>query len=384
MIMKYILIIPFFFCIEVFGQHGYYATETTSKSGVTIIDGGEILNAQVCQVKSGDRVVRFSPNDISEYGFKDSRVYFSKEIRISDSLKRVFLERLVKGKSSLYYFRGRNYKTFYLERNDSLVELRRYDKNLKSSFRENLEARMADLPGLSDAARIVAYRKNTLQKLIKWYNDGFVRPFPHFRFGIMAGGESTVANYIYKTEAVDVKILPFVNFKSDMGIVSGIFIDNPVALSNISYHSELYFSMHRYAYQTHMESVDGGASEVRDISFNSDISTLKLPMLLRYTYPSMKIRPFVNIGGIVAYNIKNKSSVYESGSVTGHPYVINLKEADLIPKFPAGFALGAGMEYKLTYRSSVFLEIRYDRLYGLSPNNTLNNSEFSIITSYNF
>ena len=61
-------------------------------------------NAQFIMVKSGDMETKYTPDQITEYGFKDGPVYKSKNISVSGQPKRVFLERIERGKLTLYYY----------------------------------------------------------------------------------------------------------------------------------------------------------------------------------------------------------------------------------------------------------------------------------------
>jgi len=65
----FLLSIPFSLC----AQTDYYIKDHTMTGGIDLIDGGDISNSMVCQVKNGNSVDKYSPNQISEYGFKDGR-----------------------------------------------------------------------------------------------------------------------------------------------------------------------------------------------------------------------------------------------------------------------------------------------------------------------
>ena len=109
-------LVLFFMPVVAYGQNEYYSIDSSIYVGVKLIDGGAILNSRICQVKKDGEVVEYSPYEVKEYGFKDGRVYVSKEIQLSDSSKRrVFLERLYKGKANLYYYRAKGIKTYYIE-----------------------------------------------------------------------------------------------------------------------------------------------------------------------------------------------------------------------------------------------------------------------------
>ncbi|MBT3208489.1 MAG: hypothetical protein HN704_07245 [Bacteroidetes bacterium] len=78
------------------GQNEYFATDSSKSIGINLIDGGDLTNSRMCQVKNGAQTTKYSPYELKEFGFKDGRVYISKEIQIADSSIRVFLKRLHK------------------------------------------------------------------------------------------------------------------------------------------------------------------------------------------------------------------------------------------------------------------------------------------------
>lgn len=96
----YILFLIVFFPILAFGQNEYFSTDSITSTGIKLIDGGDLINSKLCQVKKGDKIIEYTPYEVKEFGFKDGRVYVSKEIQVSDSTIKVFLERLYEGKTT--------------------------------------------------------------------------------------------------------------------------------------------------------------------------------------------------------------------------------------------------------------------------------------------
>jgi hypothetical protein len=56
----------------------------------------------------------------------------------------------------------------------------------------------------------------------------------------------------------------------------------------------------------------------------------------------------------------------------------------LVSDFMGGPALGGGFEYRLDFRRSLFLDFRYNRLYGVSTPKTMVFSEFLVTTGIPF
>ena len=50
----------------------------------------------------------------------------------------------------------------------------------------------------------------------------------------------------------------------------------------------------------------------KDLDFIANFTSLNVPVLLKYAYPSNKIRPFISVGINGTYFIKNKTLLYET------------------------------------------------------------------------
>lgn len=342
--------------------------------GVNLVDGRDLLNSRFCMMKMGDQIVRYTPYEVKEYGFKDGRVYLSKDIQTSDSVQRVFLERLEKGNTTLYYYKGKRNKTYFLEKDSILfVELPKRKEKRDITFRSNLQHITSDCPNVRDAAKLVNYNKKSLTNLITRYNNCELKPFPFFKYGLIIGYGTTK---LIPSSAIENEYINQLDFKYDGGFTIGLFVDNPILVSDFSLHAELYYSRHGFSYNKLIEN--------KDIDFVANISALKLPILIKYAYPSNKNRPFINAGGILAYNFKNDNSLYEASMTQNIIEIDDLKKTSLIYRNQVGYSIGGGLECKLNHKNFLFFELRYSKLYGLSDSGSLNNSEIHFITGINF
>lgn len=376
--MKYIVVIIILIYsipLDLIGQGNYYATDSSMTYNALLIDGGDALNFSICQVKKNNIINKYTPYEVKEFGFKNGRVYISKDIQISDSLKRVFLQRLVKGETTLYYYKGKNTKTYFIEKDSNLfIELPKHD-NIKESiiFKSNLLNITSDCPNISESINLVSYNKKSLSKLISRYNSGELKPFPSFRYGLLIGSGY---KKLVPSKSLESQYVNYLDFKYDGGFTVGLFIDNPILVSDFSLHTELSFSNHGFSYNKLIDN--------EDIDFVANISSLKLPLLIRYTYPSNMFRPFINLGGVVTFNIKNENLIYVT-TITEKIIEINdIKEISLIDRNQAGYSIGGGIEYIINYKNSIFIELRHNNNYGLSDSKSLNISEFKLITGINF
>ena len=353
------------------GQINYYKTADDMVSGINLLNAGEIKNAQVCQVITKNNLKAYSPYEVTEYGFKNGKTYVARDITLSGMEKRVFLERLVKGELTLYYYNQGHYQTYFIETDSAVLIEVPQKKGKKVVFREILDELTCTCVNVEDAVRFVSYNREAMTKLIERYNHCELKPFPHFRYGIFAGYEST--KLISDQSSSD---LSNIEYQYQQGYSFGVFADIPLAASDFSIHPEVYFSKHAFSSNT----IKGN----REYDFVADVTSYKLPVLFRYSPSFNRVRPFVNLGVIFAYSVV-KNDVYYERVISDSLVRLNQIISGLwLDNFQLGASVGGGVEIALTYRNSLFIELRYNRLAGFKDSNAFNNSEYSINLSVNF
>jgi hypothetical protein len=378
---KYMRYLTVFFIIctaslTAFGQSSYYQTDRTTSYGIKIIDNGSIKNAIQCEVEVEENKKSriYTPYEVKEYGLEDGQVYVSKYIQVGDSKRRVFLLRLVNDKTTLYVYNGKNVKLFYIEKDStSLIELPKYYKNnKKTDFRSDLAKITDDCVNIKDAIKLVSYTDKSLSKLITYYNNCDATPFPYVKYGLILGYGSQDLEAV-ATDLNEFKSL--INNKYKGSILPGVFIDYPISMSNFSFHADVYFSKYGYSFAK--------TSAISSIDFVANTTSIHLPILLRYTLPKMVLRPFVNSGLNCTYNLKNSTTIYKTLINPDYIELQSVNKNSFISKYQIGFSAGAGIEYKLNYKHSVFIELRYNKQFGLSYNKTFNNTQLELLTSIN-
>lgn len=355
-----------------YGQGEYFTTDSLTSFGLKLIDNGDLMNSRICEVKIKDKIVQYSPYEVKEYGFKNGRVYKSREIQLGDSTQKVFMECLTSGETTLFYYRGKGIKTFYLEKDSTLfAELpKKYEE--KVIYAEQLSQITSDCFNVSDACKLVNYNKKSLSKLISRYNNCELKPFPFFRYGLLMGYE--VSKLIPSKEQN--QYLKYFDFNYEGSFSIGIFLDNPVLVSDFSVHMELLFSKHVYSYYKVQDS--------RELDFVANLSSLSIPFLLRYTYPSNKIRPFINFGPIGSYIAKNETLLFETTMSENTIEINDTKSASLISDIQLGYVIGSGLDYKLNYKNSLFFELRYINQLCQRDSEFYGTSAFCVLTGVNF
>ncbi|MBN2750184.1 MAG: outer membrane beta-barrel protein [Bacteroidales bacterium] len=347
-------------------------TDSSVSMGVKLIYGSDFVNSRVCQVLQGNKVIKYSPYEVKEFGFKDGSVYVSREVHFADSSRRVFLSRLVKGEITLYYYRAKGIKTFFIEKDSSLfVELPRRN-SAKEHYSEQLIGLTKGCQDVADACRSVQYRKRSMSKLIENYNSCEPIVFPHFKYGVFVGYEFTKL----VPSKITHEYMEYFDFNYDGGYTVGGFINCPILISNFSLYSDVSYSKHGFSYN--------GIVSNRGVDFVVNLSSLKVPIFIRYSYLSRKYSPFVEAGLIGVANFNNELLMFETSSVDNNIIINETDESVSISKGQFGFGFGGGVEYKLNYRNTVFFAFSIENLYSNSELNPINISSFRFVTGLSF
>ncbi len=349
-------------------QVGYFATDSSIKHNIEIVDHGDKTNSQKVVINDHGKLLEFSPDDITEYGYPDGRVFFSKKI---ESGMLVFMERLVKGNTNLYYHKGRGARYFYLQKDStSLIELRKRDENGKVTYKKELLDFTSDFPDNKENIKLVSYNKNSMSNFILRYNQSSGKPMPFFKFGICVGYEwmkLIPSGFIYEDP------LTAFEYKYEGGLTFGIFIDNPVKVSDLSFHMELTYSSHDFAYQANTAG--------KELYYTATLSSIRMPVQIKYTHPSeTRIRPYASAGLVYLNNFMFEDELISTDRYTSISYY------EYIYRNNFGFSASCGFDLKLTTRNYLFFELRYNRFIGKIHfgSGKQSNSDLSLFSGINF
>ena len=353
------------------GQRGYYVKDNIVVAGVKLNDKGAIKNAKHCQIEEKGQTFTYSPDEVEEYSLENGSIYLSRTIKIKNEGKKVFLERLNKGEINLYYYKDKNGKKFFLEKDSGqLVEILKKG-NDNRTYKDLLRYYVQDCDKVNDALKLVSYNKLSLSKFAKQYNSCTKEPFPFKRYGLIFGyGVSKPVNSKFSDD-----LLKNAVFKNDYSFNIGLFMDIPILLSDFSAHSEIYYQKNTFSYHSVVNS------NINDIIINA--TSINIPILIRYTYPSLKLRPYFNLGGSVVYNLRNNNAVYSTAITTDIIEIEKVNDADIYSENQIGYIIGGGIQYNIDYRKSGFFELRFNNLYGIAEQ-TYGRKSFQCIIGINF
>lgn len=357
--------------INVLSQNMYFSTDSVTSVGIKLIDGGDIDNSRFCQVKKGEKIIKYSPYEVKEFGFKDGRIYFSRNIIISNEEKRVFLERLNRGNINLYYYKDRNGKKFFIEKDSGqLIKISKKEIDNRT-YKDSLQFYTKDCDNITDALKLIKYNKVSLSKFTNQYNSCVHKPFPFIRYGVTIGyGITKPLNSKISDEVLNEAV-----FNKDNSFNIGLFLDIPILLSYFSLHPEIYYQKNAFTSHTVNDNI------INDIIINS--TSINIPILLRYTYPFIKYRPYINLGGCFVYNIKNNNAIYTTTITNNIVEIEEVNESNIYSEKQIGYSMGGGIQYNINYRKSLFFELRYYNSYAIT-NETYGNKSFQCIIGLNF
>jgi hypothetical protein len=348
-------------------NNNYIQADSVMTIGIDLIKGLPNQNSQFVAVKRKAGEIRYLPYQLTGYGFRGGPEYVSRSIIVNGQPERVFLERISKGRINLYYYTEKGLKTYFLEKDSTVfAEIPdRYD------FRAPILEHTSDFNWKASQVQLARYHRNSLKKLISMYNKGINRPLPFPRFGVAAG--YSVMNLAVPV-GLNVGEAPFLSFSPASSPQVGIFADLPVLVSDFSVNTGVYLSKHGFSANS--------VTSMADIDVVVNLISARLPVLLRYTVPTLTWRPFINAGGIGSWHLKYKREIYES-TIRENSIIINEVESSSVSsRVRFGYSAGAGMQYNLNNRNAASLEVRYSQFPA-----TLRESDMSfteVLLSYSF
>jgi len=356
-----------------FSQNSYFIKDTVSTFGSKNLEfNSSEINSKFCILSNGDSIIRYTPHQVSEYGFEDGRIFIAKRVQLPDSLQTVFLERLIDGPLSLYYYEGENYKTFFISKDSTYFkELSFYNSKENADFRKQLSGLISDCKQLEDASKLVKYNRTAIKEFFKRLNDCDSESFPTLRYGFTNGLQLLRLNL---ASDFNNDKLTLMDYQFRAGYTAGFFADIPIFPSAFSVYTGINLSKHGFSY---FEYIDG-----YDVDFVLNIISIEIPLMLKYTLPIVDYRPYLTAGISTNYHIKNKGEIFETKN-TGN--VINLGtgyKVSVIDNFQYGIITETGLEKKLDYRHYLSLGVRYSLISGSKK--SFGSSEFSLITRISF
>jgi Outer membrane protein beta-barrel domain len=353
-------------CVS-FSQFNYYIKDTSLIIVNNLLDNGATENSRICTVRYNKKNEQFLPTQIKEYGFKNGTTYVSRDIKISETPQRVFLERIINGKTKLYFFQNKQLKLYFLELSDSsFIEI------TPSDFRSKLAAISSSCNYLSDKLKLVHFNRFSLTSFVSQFNECINQYFPHFKFGITAtAGFQTLSGY----SKINNPALQQIGLNTINSSI-GLFGEFPLISNKISLNTGFLVAKNGYLTSQKINSLD--------VDYILNSISISTPLFLRYSFKRKTDRAFFTGGITYTFNVKNENATFASATYPDHIELNKIDYTEYHSKHQLGFGIGAGKEYKLNSNHHLIGELRLNKYVGLSKVNTLRKSEIILLIGVNF
>jgi hypothetical protein len=351
------------------GQNSYLQTDTSFTSGARIIEGRYHDYFQKCRVYHEGKTTEYSPYQVTQYGLANGTEYVARDIELQGFSRRVFLEQIVKGKATLYYYVDSQNSLYFIEKDSTTLSVIPKNNN-KSDTRlsDFLKEISGDCHAVGEAAGSVKHNRLYLTRFVESYNNCTAMALPQIRYGLIlgAGGRKPVLSGNNSDRP-----LSYFDYRYQIAPAAGLFVNLPVLLSNYSVRIELLYSRSSYSYSASTDEIK--------YDIEGAINSLKMPLMLRYSHPAPRYRPYINGGLVFAYNIMTDLDLRQE-SIDGTPVIPVSDYSAFVKKMQPGFTAGGGLEYRVSKKYSIFIDLRYDYLASMAAGSFLNSSGFTLTT----
>lgn len=270
----------------------------------------------------------FSPTELRAYGLPAERKHY-RALTPAGAPQPAFLEVLVSGAANLYALRDADRADHYYVATETfpLTELVHrkvmqeqasvmHEQNI---YRTTLAQALAGCPVAQTQLPALRYTAAELARAVAAYNNCQAPPAdvaaiaaaggtprgPRPRLGIVLGAERTAMNVDFADMYNGAHTL---RFSPKIAPIGGLFLAVPLgALSRkLSLEVELLYESLRY------DQAFGNAYSSASDRYTFDLAYLRLPLLVRYTYPTGRVRPFVEAGPVLAYAMQLDNSLVKT------------------------------------------------------------------------
>ncbi|NVO29919.1 porin family protein [Hymenobacter lapidiphilus] len=374
-------------------------------------------------------VQRYLPAELWGYGLRKGRTYQTETIMLADSLQQqsfaqarvdtlqqpVFLETVVQGTLSLLYLEDRLSRSHYYLRTstgqvielvqgteqvvgpkslyDSGIESRHKSGNLafynkkNNNFRYTLQEATRQCIALQPAVVEVEFGLRPLTRLVERYNEcvgdapapSLAVRTPPARLLLLAGAGSS------RLALTDDRFFLNVRSNTTAGIQPVIGLGVAVPINRVSEKLMLQLQALYHAQQYETAVATDGVGTGQQYQYRADIRSVRVPLLLRYTWPSGKLRPFGQAGYGVSYLLKNESEVRRIPG-PGQSPLPDEKWKPLMQgaRLEAGIVGSIGVVKTTASQRNVALELRLENTNGFASSQGVSSgiTRFFVLLSY--
>jgi hypothetical protein len=369
------------FCTnQIFSQFdyrkGYYINNNRDTIYGLIDYKGDIENSKECHFKLNghSKEAVFLPDQISSYRFLEDKYYVSKKIKDIESEKYIFLECLLKGKATVYYYRSNKIDRYFIEKDGVIGELtndeviindingvvgvrnsNKYKGYLKSSFQ--------DCPNIFPKIDSTDFNKKSLIKITKEYHDQicsdekciiYTKNIPKIetQYGLFF--------YYAFPDFIDSKSLNSIKIQS-LCVGSTVVFGMPGINRNVAGQISLGYGYTSSQYQP--------TTAYSFYNLFYDFSFIRTEINLLYGLPFKKFNSFFSFGIPFYITLNSKQYLqYDDTKYIMDNYRIYTNY--FVDRKIVGFNLGFGMKHELFKMLNYQISIKYE--YNIQSGNNVN------------
>ncbi|MFB9864721.1 PorT family protein [Rufibacter immobilis] len=392
-----------------------------------IVQKGDTLEGLVSLkglVKSGNEVdfklphssaiTTYTPNDIDAYGLAQGDRFEAMRIGTGDTAQLVFFKVLVLGNTNLYSFRDADNKVHYYVTHEGITRelIRKKETRVLPSgqkvmftnevYRATLLDLAKDCPSLHTALKRVYLKQKDLTNFIIQFNNCqrsdetlyVAQPVKaQVSWGVLIGTSTT---------SLEVKNVPTPvlnqTYTSTLRPTAGLFINTTLPWVNkkLSVQAEVLYD--RMSFSKHLTEVVSIRQNEYDVDI--DVHSLKIPVMLRYSFFIGKIAPYLQAGIAYSLVLKHKQNVLTTSSTssgtttvenrylieTFNPNESRWSYVEAFRKHAQAFFIGGGVKLPLLPKHPLMIETRFERGNGFSeiPVISTNTKQFSLLMGLAF
>lgn len=333
-------------CLPVYSQTSFFTKDSVTKFNLKVLDNGG-ANFKYCNVIVGGKSTRFSPYEVSEYGLSNGIRFESREIRIEDEMMNVFMERLVKGKTNLYYFRGYGLNTFYIEKEDEgLVELPRIDKKDNSDYKNRLVSLNPDCSADLKTTKNIRYTRNYVRRYVEMNNDCEFARLPGIGIGVIGGG----GNFRFNTTTLGglSNLFDDIRFRTSNVYALGLSLEYPIWVSNLALYSDIMFYSHTASFER--------ITQANGVYMSFINKGLSIPLMLKASLKQKPENLYMKFGPVFSFTMQTNDFL----ATRIGPNIPQVDSYEpLISSSHIGFSVASGLDVFMGSLGKANLELRY-------------------------
>jgi hypothetical protein len=248
------------------------------------------------------------------------------------------------------------------EKQEVEIEGKLYSKN-SNRYQGVLTVVMEDCGSILSKIKKTRFNEKDLTELVNYYNNCIgensyslkeSKAWSRFKLGLSVG-------YNYSTlqtnSELDSEYYLQNSFDPANSFMPGLFFElsSPRLNERLSLYSGLFYLQSSYVMNGYISSP---YSDKRDYVL-FDVEQIKIPLGIRYTFPSKKLTPFINLGALFSW--QTNYDFYRLQEIESNNIVSTYEpEAPEIENNQLGIWGGLGLYYELFERNELFTELRYD------------------------